>query len=538
MKKNILSKIVLVSLIVISLVTSIVNTVFADPTEVSSGFPILYDHWKNGDGWQQVIDASGNPIDVNGSAVEYNGLRIVKRADSGTLGTVYCKSGDTLGITSWIKTYSESNGSQYWPKEDYLTLMINSSCYSIFRNSIPQLSDRANFDYPNNSDPVLTYSLNPDGSNPSWFGNTGFDSSIGAHKWGSLYYIKFGNANGTTANGHKYTLMSNAVNYNGDWIQSMIGWPTLICNWSPKTISEENIQVYDNKPIPTITGTSNNGSAAIKINVADATVGIQRYTYTITAPNGTVTTKTVQATDKGYDESSKSYGTWLAPSQIGYLGGIGGAAETLTHPAYNLTEIANVSGAGKYHIHVVAINNLGFKDDNNFDGDIIVPTPSPQPTPDNPDNPSGPSNPDNPDNPDEPKEIPLTVSASVIPNPAKQGQQVTFLIHTTGKAKYLYVYPPVEITSNDTRGTIFPLPDTIPEEDSYDDNNIKYIIPLKTTQTIRKNESRVRAPYKVIIIAKRQDGKTAETTVDLDISGNVLEGIKTEIIGSGYDKKN
>ena len=68
-----LSKIVLVSLIVISLVTFVFNTAFADQTKVDANHPILYDHWKNGDGWQQVIDASGQTIDVNGSAVEYNG---------------------------------------------------------------------------------------------------------------------------------------------------------------------------------------------------------------------------------------------------------------------------------------------------------------------------------------------------------------------------------------------------------------------------------------------------------------------------------
>lgn len=54
---------------------------------VTSYKPILYDHWKNGNGWKEVVDANGNSTDPNGSAVEYNGLRIVKKSETGTMGS-------------------------------------------------------------------------------------------------------------------------------------------------------------------------------------------------------------------------------------------------------------------------------------------------------------------------------------------------------------------------------------------------------------------------------------------------------------------
>lgn len=70
---------------------------------------LFYDKWKNGRGWTEIQDVNGNAVDPNGSAVEYNGLRIVTKDSS--MGTVYCKTGDYLGITSWIQTkdYSKEN---------------------------------------------------------------------------------------------------------------------------------------------------------------------------------------------------------------------------------------------------------------------------------------------------------------------------------------------------------------------------------------------------------------------------------------------
>ncbi|AAK79500.1 hypothetical protein [Clostridium acetobutylicum] len=128
----------------------------------------------------------------------------------------------------------------------------------------------------------------------------------------------------------------------------------------------------------------------------------------------------------------------------------------------------------------------------------------------------------------------VTVSAAVAPNPAKQGQMITLDINTTGNAKYLSIYMPLEITMNDERGTLFPINKEIKEEENHNEK-VQYIIPLKTPETI-KNKIRVREPYKINIIAKKEDGKTANCEVNLDVMRNVLDGIKTEIIGTGFDK--
>lgn len=375
MKVKKLIKFISFSLIVSILCNLSPSIVFADITPIDQSTPIGFDHWKNGNGWANIVDATGKTVDVNGSGVEYNGLRIVRA--TGTLGTVYCKSGDVLGVTSWTKVINlDTYGLKYGPQNDYLVLSRDSNNYDVFNSKIEFNSTASHFSTlaANDStlsllsDSTLGTSINSDGNNA----------------YGHLYYVQFGNNGDYSNNGYAYNIMSDENNYEGDWIYPIEGDVTNPENWSGRTISQEKIQVYDNKPITNVTSNVNGSLATINISVADATVGVQKYTYTITAPGGTVTTKTVNATDQGNDQS-QFYGTFYTPSEIGQhngsgnseFGGTNGAAETLTHPAYTLTTNASVSGTGIYHVSVSAINNLGFKDDSSYNGDIAVGTPTP-----------------------------------------------------------------------------------------------------------------------------------------------------------------
>lgn len=126
----------------------------------------------------------------------------------------------------------------------------------------------------------------------------------------------------------------------------------------------------------------------------------------------------------------------------------------------------------------------------------------------------------------------LTIKATLTPSSAKQGQQVIFTINTTGYAKYLYIYPPEDITSQDKVNT-FPLYKEIKEEPIHEEK-INYIIPLTVPQTYT-TDGRRRQPYTIRIDAKKSNGRTVTTNVQLDICDNVLSGIKTEIIDTGQD---
>lgn len=118
----------------------------------------------------------------------------------------------------------------------------------------------------------------------------------------------------------------------------------------------------------------------------------------------------------------------------------------------------------------------------------------------------------------------LSVSASVAPNPAKRGQKVVFTINTKGYAKYLKITFPPEIWSLDMTT---PINLTIPEQSNRMDY-VPYYLPLKTSTTLNDN-GRLRQAYIIQIEAKKSNGKTKTTTVNLDVKGSILDGIKTEI---------
>lgn len=129
----------------------------------------------------------------------------------------------------------------------------------------------------------------------------------------------------------------------------------------------------------------------------------------------------------------------------------------------------------------------------------------------------------------------LGISGRLYPNPAAQGQQVTFDITTTGNAKYLKIYIPDEISKLDKRGTAFPISKTIVEEQNHNEK-ITYYLPIDTPVTLDSNGNRVKQPYEISVEAQKADGTKKSLTLYLDVKGSILDGIKTEIIGTGQDK--
>ncbi|MFL0251509.1 hypothetical protein ACJDT4_13895 [Clostridium neuense] len=129
----------------------------------------------------------------------------------------------------------------------------------------------------------------------------------------------------------------------------------------------------------------------------------------------------------------------------------------------------------------------------------------------------------------------LKLTGTLYPSPAKQGQQVTFDLNTIGYAKYLRIYLPNDIISRDTRGTTLPIVKTITEEYTHNEK-INYILPINTPLTLDGNGNRIRPPYEIPVQAEKANGAQKSITLYLDVKGNVLDGIKTEIIGTGQDR--
>lgn len=129
----------------------------------------------------------------------------------------------------------------------------------------------------------------------------------------------------------------------------------------------------------------------------------------------------------------------------------------------------------------------------------------------------------------------LGITGQLSPNPAAQGQQITFDITTTGNAKYLKIYIPNEISSLDKKGTAFPITKTIVEEQNHNEK-IMYTLPIDTPVTLDSNGNRIRQPYEIPVEAQKADGTKKSITLYLDVKGNILDGIKTEIIGTGQDR--
>lgn len=63
-------------------------------------------------------------------------------------------------------------------------------------------------------------------------------------------------------------------------------------------------------------------------------------------------------------------------------------------------------------------------------------------------------------------------------------------------------------------------------------------MPINTPVTLDSNGARVRPPYEIPVQAEKENGAMKAINLYLDVKGNVLDGIKTEIIGTGQDRNN
>ena len=129
----------------------------------------------------------------------------------------------------------------------------------------------------------------------------------------------------------------------------------------------------------------------------------------------------------------------------------------------------------------------------------------------------------------------MTISAKIGPNPDLQGHNAYLQVTTTGYADTIKAYWPKEIISQDKAGTVFPMAKQIKQEPIHNDS-FTYLLPLTTPLTMN-SDGKLRDPYTIVVEADNKDsGDKAQTTVQLNVEDNVLDGIKTEIIGTGYDR--
>lgn len=119
----------------------------------------------------------------------------------------------------------------------------------------------------------------------------------------------------------------------------------------------------------------------------------------------------------------------------------------------------------------------------------------------------------------------ITVAASLSPNPAKQGQKITFKVDTTGFAKFITIYFPNEIWTLDTST---PIITQIPEQASRTDT-ITYYLPMSTPKTIDDSGNRIVPAYIIQVKGEKADGTFKVVNLLLDVKGSILDGIKTEI---------
>lgn len=69
---------------------------------------------------------------------------------------------------------------------------------------------------------------------------------------------------------------------------------------------------------------------------------------------------------------------------------------------------------------------------------------------------------------------------------------------------------------------------TIHEQDNLLTTEYEFFLPTNSEETL-KNETRIKQPYKFDIKVFRDDGETASTSVNLDVTGSIFEGIRTRM---------
>ncbi|MNL91264.1 hypothetical protein D3C81_09950 [compost metagenome] len=115
----------------------------------------------------------------------------------------------------------------------------------------------------------------------------------------------------------------------------------------------------------------------------------------------------------------------------------------------------------------------------------------------------------------------LYLTPTIDINPAKQGQKVTLTIDTKGYAIQETIKFPVELGGNTKVLSVMP--------ELFHTEYLEHIVPMTTPVTIDSNGNRVRQPYIIEVTALNNDGLSKTELVQLDIQGNVLDNIFTEI---------
>lgn len=118
------------------------------------------------------------------------------------------------------------------------------------------------------------------------------------------------------------------------------------------------------------------------------------------------------------------------------------------------------------------------------------------------------------------------VSGNIVPNPAKQGSQITFDISTRYYPNKLEISIPSELQSLFGKNMI----SLNIKEEAFLNTKHQEVLNLYIPETIDREGKRLREPYKFNVKAIRSDGNSAQTILKLDVSGSILENLKTVII--------
>lgn len=279
------------------------------------------------DGWK-----NGSSPDVNGSAVEYNGLRIGN--------TVWCKPEDILGVTAWGKVRWKYSGD--WDdmiNHAYLTLdgTDNFSKWWIY-DSVPPGSEGDNA--------VLVTDSSTDDVMPvdAEIGHSSAHTLDGCWHCGNLFWLEFCEDNRT------YIPRCNFYTFNENWLtdeHSVFSWPRSI----------ETIKTDGDAPDVTITPASEdwtNKDVKVDINIKDSGCGIQKYRYSISKDEG----MTWQDYDWIYAKDASNLDNTYFEARSG------NAPVQLAGSENNLESTITLSDQGIYQIKVQAVDNLG----NGIDG--------------------------------------------------------------------------------------------------------------------------------------------------------------------------
>lgn len=120
----------------------------------------------------------------------------------------------------------------------------------------------------------------------------------------------------------------------------------------------------------------------------------------------------------------------------------------------------------------------------------------------------------------------VQVSGKVIPSVSQKGGKITFDINTRYYPNKIQIFIPSELQSQFGKSVI-----TMNiEERAYLNTKHSEILSLDIDETLDKEGNKLREPYKFKVRATRSDGKFAETILKLDVSGTILDNLKTRVI--------